>query len=101
MKTATKAIVLTAKGEVSKQFRNALMCARFDETTNKIYPCRWMKSGRKFACSDKSALIINVLKAQGYRYEEGNDAPKGGLEGNYIKVSKAALSFLKQFRKWN
>jgi hypothetical protein len=101
MKTATKAIVLTAKGEVNKHFKNALMCARFDEANTKIYPCSWMKSGRNFACRDKSALITSVLKAQGYKFEIGNDAPKGGLEGNYIKVSKTALAFLLQFRKWN
>lgn len=100
MKTATKKLILTAKGEVSKQFKNALMCASYNESELKIYPCKWMKSGRRFACSDKTKTILDVLKAQGYKVEEGNDAPRGGLEGNYIKVSKTAFNFLKQFRTW-
>lgn len=100
LKNATAKLILTQKGEVNKNFKNALMCARFDETENKIYPCKWMKSGRRSACSDKTATILEVIKAQGYKYEEGNDAPKGGLEGNFIKVSKTALTFLNQFRAW-
>lgn len=100
LKPAAAKLILTQKGEVNKQFRNALMCASYNETENKIYPCKWMKAGRRFACSDKTKTILDVLKAQGYKYEEGNDAPKGGLEGNFIKVSKTAFKFLKEYRTW-
>ena len=100
LKTATKKVILTAKGEVNKHFVNALFCARFDDATKTIYPCKWMKSGRRFACSDKTNTILEALKAQGYKFEQGNDAPKGGLEGNYIKLSAPAYNFLKNFRVW-
>lgn len=100
LKSATKKLILTAKGEVSKNFVNALFCARFEDNTRKIYPCKWFKNGRNFACTDKTETITSVLKAQGYKYEEGNDAPKGGLEGNYIKLSAKAYEFLQSFRKW-
>lgn len=98
LKNATAKLILTAKGEVSKNFKNTLWCARFDETTFKIYACQWKGSGRHISCSDKRKAILDVLKAQGYKVEVGNDAPKGGFEGNFIKVSKTAFNFLKQYR---
>lgn len=100
LKTATKKLILTAKGEVNKNFVNALFCARFEDNTRRIYPCKWFKNGRHFACRDKTNIITSVLKAQGYAYALLNDAPKGGLEGIYIKVSPKAYEFLQSFRKW-
>jgi len=100
LKTATKKLICKANGEVSKNFKNMLMCAKFDDSTNKIYACEWRGSGRFINCIDRRKSIKAVLEAQGYKYEEGNDAPKGGLEGNYIKVSKTAFNFLKQYRAW-
>lgn len=99
MKPATEKLILSPTSKVTKEFKNALMCAHFDETQNKIYPCRHMKPGRKSACIDNTLLVLAVLKAQGYKTEQG-DGGGGLITGNYIKVSKTALAFLKGFRSW-
>mgnify|MGYP007046279391 CR=1 FL=1 len=39
--------------------------------------------------------LTQLLKLAGYKWTEGNDAPRGGAQGDFIKVSKAAVNFLK------
>lgn len=53
----------------------------------KIYPVDYAGSGRHITVRDRSAYIIMILNACGYKYEQGNDAPRGGAAGNFIKVS--------------
>lgn len=35
---------------------------------------------------DHTDNILNACELMGYEYETGNDAPKGGKTGNFIKV---------------
>lgn len=96
MKANTKKFVLTAKGTVNKTISNALRGCRFDATTNKIYTKRYSGSGRYINLQDYSFYVSQILNLQGYKFETGNDAPRGGKEGDFFKVSKTAFNFLKK-----
>ena len=45
-------------------------------------------------CGTGMGALGSMLKDLGYKFLEGNDAPRGGAQGYYIKVSKIALDTL-------
>lgn len=58
----------------------------------KIYPKQWTGKGRHINLINKWGYCTNLIKGLGYTYQVGNDAPRGGVEGDYIKISKTALT---------
>jgi hypothetical protein len=65
----------------------------------KVYPKRWAGSGSHISLSNRWDYCINLIKGLGYTYKVGNDAPRGGVEGDYIKISKVALQAIKYLLK--
>jgi hypothetical protein len=53
---------------------------------NIIRPCRTSGMGRFTTNLDYTNDVEALLKLLGIRYETGNDSPKGGKPGNFIKV---------------
>jgi hypothetical protein len=95
MKTLTKkaqTALLTKSGNLHRNYRNAIESSRF--AGNKIYTCFWSKSGSHLNLKDYTFYVTNALTLGGYKYKFGNDAPRGGKEGNYIQVGKPAVKFL-------
>lgn len=92
MKATTKTIVLTKKGTINSNIVSAIVNTK--KEGNKLYPNTWQRNSRSFKLRSYEDTLVNILKAQGYKYELGNDSEKGGQEGVYIKVSKVAMNFL-------
>lgn len=64
---------------------------------DKYHPIYWSKSSSHFGLngtSDKNRMLA-LLNAAGIEFEEGNDAPKGGLNGYYIRLTKKGLKQVK------
>jgi len=97
MTNSTKKLILTKEGKISKTIINILNNCRFDSAENKIYIGYYSGSGRY--TSSQTANILPIIKSQGYKFIMGNDAPKGGIKGDYYKVSKVAFNFLRNLRK--
>jgi hypothetical protein len=95
MTTSTKKIVLTAKGTINKSIVNMLSNCRYDFKTNKIYTGYYSGSGRFTSAHSAESTVTSILNAQGYKYTIGNDAPRGGVSGDFVKVSKTAFNFLR------
>lgn len=93
MKNSTKTIVLTKTGEINKSVSNMILNCRFDGF--KIRTGYYSGSGRFTSAHSAMPLIKSILDAQGYKYATGNDAPKGGITGDYVKVSSVAMNFIK------
>lgn len=91
-----KAVLLTKKGEVSKNITNALWNCRFEG--NKIYHTYTSGSGRFTTNHSAKWTLLEILKAFNYKYTEGNDSPRGGKCGDYLKVSKRAMEFIKSIK---
>jgi len=93
MKNSTKTIVLTKTGEINKSVSNMILNCKFDGF--KIRTGYYSGSGRFTSAHSARSLVTSILKAQGYKYSTGNDAPKGGITGEYVKLSRVAMNFIK------
>lgn len=98
MKANTKKIILTAKGLVNKSVSNMVANCRFDYKELKIYTGYYSGSGRFTTSHSAQSTIVSILKAQGYKFEIGNDAPRGGASGEFVKVSKVAFTFIQSIK---
>ena len=83
-------------GELKQDALNAIRNSRF--VNNKIYPVYYTGSGNFISKKDYTFYIVQLLKDKGYKFSQGNDAPRGGANGNFIKVSKTAFEYLKSLR---
>ena len=92
----SKELLLTGKGTINLNWVNLISKVRFEG--DKIYPKEWKVSKRHISLSDGMPGLKQLLSAQGYKFKEGNDAPRGGVEGDFIKVSKVAMTFLMGIR---
>lgn len=88
---------ITKSGTLNKHYSNALSGSRFVFKTKRIYPCYWSGSGNYINLKDYTVYVTNLLSCLGYKYSLGNDAPRGGRQGDYIQVSPKAYEALTQF----
>jgi len=88
---------ITKAGNLNQQIKDSLRACRIEG--NKIYPFDWTGSGNYISAVDRSTTVEVLLKDLGYKFSKGNDAPRGGKSGNYIKVSKKALEAFNQVTK--
>ena len=56
--------------------------------------------GGRGTVSDQTYDLITIIEMFGYKYESGNDAPRGGVGGNYIKVSNTAAKNILALKKY-
>jgi hypothetical protein len=97
MKNQTKKIVLTQKGEISKNVLNAL--SHCYGANGKFYVGYYSGNGRFTTAHSSLHVVTQILDAQGYKYTFGNDAPNGGVLGDHVKISKTAMNFLNNLKK--
>lgn len=85
--------LFTKAGVLSTNAKNAIQMA--PKRGNRIYPFSWGGSARHIRAIDNTDYIKRFLKLAGMKFKTGNDAPKGGKEGNYLQVSATAMRLLK------
>jgi hypothetical protein len=93
MKSKTKKILLTQKGEVNKSIQKMISNCRFADGL--IYTGYYLGRGRFTSRHSAQSTIISILEAQGYKYTTGNNLPSKGANGEYVKSSKIAVEFIK------
>lgn len=98
MKAKTKSIVLTSKGVINKSVSNIISNCRFYSKELKIYTGYYTGRGRFTSSYSAQSTVIEILKAQGYKFETGNDAPRGGVNGEFVKVSRVAFDFIQSIK---
>ena len=94
MKAKTKSLCITAAGKISKNIQYAIRNCRLDVANNKIYTGYYTGSGRFTSAASSDHTIVSILRAQGYKFTRGNDAPRGGALGDYVKISRTAFNFI-------
>lgn len=84
-----------AKLEIAKNSIAYKVIVDLVENTNKSYkvfpagiirPVHTSGSGRFISNQDHSRDISNLLDKLKVKYSEGNDAPRGGATGKYLKI---------------
>jgi len=99
MKNSTKNLVMTKSGQVSKNITNALARCSFAHSTKKIYTGYYLGSGRFASRHSAMHTVTAILNAQGYAFEMGNDAAKGGAYGEYVQLkSRTAFEFVQNLK---
>jgi len=96
MRNSTKKIVLTQKGEINKAVINMLGNCRF--ASDRVYVGYNRGSGRYISAHTAQGCVVSILQAEGFIFTTGNDAPRGGILGDFVKCSKVALEFLKKIK---
>lgn len=94
MKATTLQNRLAKRYTGSKSAKAYQMVSDLINQTNKTYmvkdsvirPCYTSGSGRFTSNQDHSLIVSSLLNLLGIKYETGNDAPKGGATGKYIKI---------------
>lgn len=63
---------------------NTTYCLKPD---GKIRPCYTSGTGRFTSNQDHTSSLCAILDLIGLKYERGNDAPRGGATGQFVKVT--------------
>ena len=58
---------------------------------NEVRPVYVLGSGRRSKNQDHTEAVTRILDALNVKYEAGNDSPRGGLTGNFIKVKSSII----------
>lgn len=98
MTTANKNQIFTKTGKVNQNILNAIKHCRFTEKTSQIHTGYYSGSNRYTTAHSAIHTVKSLLSAQGYKFTMGNDAPNGGITGEYLKVSKVAFNFIKSIK---
>ena len=78
---------------------NSVKMAQMAYYGNGIFrPIQTGHRGGRGTFRDVSSNILGVIKILKYSYKRGNDAPRGGKSGDFIKVSKVAGNKIKSLK---
>lgn len=85
----------TKAGTVSVKFAEVIKLINNPETT--LYPVQWHRNGRHMSISDHTANIVEGLHLLGIDFEQGNDAPRGGRNGEFIRLTAKGKQQVKDY----
>lgn len=98
LKPAVKKVLLTKKGEVSRNVINKLSHIHFNEERRKIYTGYYSGTGRYTSRHSSQGDVTMILNAHGYKYTTGNDSERGGASGEFVKCSIKAIEFIQAIK---
>lgn len=64
-----------------------------------IRPCHYTGSGKRISVVDNGPEVESLLNSLGLGYTTGNDAPRGGKIGDFIRLDDASMKRLAGVRK--
>lgn len=88
--------LFTKKGEIIARYSSIFYALAAG--VNRFHCCHWHRNGRRHQFEDNREKIRRVFNALRLSYNEGNDAPRGGREGDYIEITAAARRALAPVR---
>ena len=87
--------LFTKSGTLMKKYEDVIDILLHPD--RKFRPTVWTNKGRSLR--DYRKAVTEGLKAIGIDFEEGNDAPRGGLNGNYIVLTSKGKRQSKEWRE--
>ena len=85
----------TKTGSVKSIYQEVIYLLKNPTIT--IRPVSWSRSGGYMNLRDNSFNLTHGLNLIGIDFETGNDAPRGGKEGFFVKLTKKGQSQVKDF----
>lgn len=84
-----------AKPIISRMINKAERFGHLNRPKYRLRPCESGHRGGRGVIADHRQGFKSVLELLGYEYTQGNDAARGGLNGEYIIISRKAFDTLK------
>lgn len=85
----------TRSGKLQKKYEDVIDILLHPD--RKFRPTVWTNKGRSLR--DYRMNVTEGLRLIGIAFEEGNDAPRGGLNGNYIVLTSKGKRQSKEWRE--
>ena len=85
----------TKSGTLMKKYEDVIDILLHPD--RKFRPCCWTNKGRSLR--DYRMNVTEGLRLIGIDFDEGNDAPRGGLNGNYIVLTSKGKRQSKEWRE--
>ena len=95
--TQQKSVLFTQKGILRTRFSDAIRLFK----NGSAHPVTSYYSGGYVTTSDKSFDVELLLNTLNLKFKVGNDAPRGGKIGSFIKISKLADKKINQLLTLN
>ena len=91
------AFACTKSGQLNKRYETAINIIDVMSQNKTYHPLRWVKNGRHFGASGENNVrkLKELCKALGIELLWGNDAPRGGMDGDYVYLNKKDIQKLK------
>ncbi len=86
-----KTSIYTTKGEIRTNIEKAIIRITYSKKTKThvfIYPKSWTRSKGHHNLIDKTEDILTLLNHLKIRSFSGNSSPRGGQEGEYIRITR-------------
>lgn len=99
--TLAKRIVsslFTKKGELSARYDSLLLEVLTAPTDKKIRFFQWLRNGS--GARDKEMQYRHIFIVLDLDYERGNDAPRGGREGDFFRLTAKGQRQIKDIKKY-
>jgi hypothetical protein len=87
----------TKGGSLAKKYEEVVELLNNPERT--MRPVYWAGHSRNISLHDSSANLEQGLSLLGIDYETGNDAPKGGKNGYFVRLTAKGKRQVKDFAK--
>ncbi len=87
--------LFTKGGTLAKKYEEVVELLNNPERT--MRPVYWSGHGRNISLHDSSANLEQGLSMLGIDYETGNDAPKGGKNGCFVRLTAKGKRQVKDF----
>lgn len=85
----------TKTGSVKSIYSEVIYLLQNPERT--LRPVSWSRSGGHMNLRDNSFNLTHGLNLIGIDFETGNDAPRGGREGYFVRLTKKGQNQVKDF----
>ena len=84
-------------GQLKQNIREAIETSTYTRIPGgkfKVHTKTWEGKGKQKSLKDRTPRIMEALKGRRFKWGKGNDAPRGGAEGDHLIISRRAHKYL-------
>lgn len=92
-----KDVAMTKRGKIAVRYLDAITTIEDMAKGHTRYPYYWARNAGRFRLDGETEVgnTVVLLGKLGIKLSWGNDAPRGGKEGDYMYLAKAEIKKLK------
>lgn len=92
-----KDVAMTKRGKIAVRYLDAISTIEYMANGKAMYPYHWSRNAGRCRLDGETEVgnTVVLLGKLGIKLSWGNDAPRGGKEGDYMYLAKAEIKKLK------